>query len=336
MTENESQGQPAPSEQERQETGASDGSAQAATESQESQSLPQEGERHDASAPNGSTPATVVAADSSSPPAEVELTGVSETALWTLWNRAMEMRRADRLVDDPMAAELVERLDYDLPGHFGRPSVFHPIRARVGDDLIRAYLSRTPEEPVVVALGEGLDSQLWRVDDDRVRWVSVDLPEAIRARERLLPSHPRASHVTGSVLEPAWLDAVPANARPFITAAGLLMYFTERDVRALLTRIGERLPGAEIFFDAIPPFASRRTANGMKVTPRYTAPPMPWGITVDDLPGFLRSIPNLEPVTVQTYADPFPHRIRLYWLLSKIRSVRRTLAGSLVHARVLP
>lgn len=61
---------------------------------------------------------------------------------------------------------------------------------------------------------------------------------------------------------------------------------------------------------------------------------MPWGITVDDLPGFLRSIPNLEPVTVQTYADPFPHRRRLYWLLSRIRSVRRTFAGSLVHARV--
>ena len=28
----------------------------------------------------------------------------------------------------------------------------------------------------------------------------------------------------------------------------------------------------------------------MNVTPRYKAPPMPWGITVDDLPGFLRSI----------------------------------------------
>lgn len=266
--------------------------------------------------------------------AGVELSGVPETALWTLWNRAMDRRRADRLVDDPMAVELVERLDYDFRGHFGRPSAFHPIRARVGDDLIRAYLPRTPEAPVVVALGEGLDSQLWRVDDGRVRWVSVDLPDAVRVRERLLPPHPRASHVAGSVLEPAWLDAVPANARPFITAAGLLMYFTESDVRSLLTRIAERFAGAEIFFDAIPPFASRRTLNGAKVTPLYTAPPMPWGVTVDDLPGFLRSIPNLEPVTVQTYADPFPHRLRLYWLLSRIRSVRRTFAGSLVHARV--
>ncbi len=332
MTGTEAQGSQPRQEAAREEAVASDGSPQTATAAQGSQPPRRGEERHAAGAQDGSTPAT--AADGSPPPAGVELSGVPETALWTVWNRAMEMRRAHRLVDDPMAAELVERLDYDFRGRFGRPTVFHPIRARVGDDLIRDYLSRTREEPVVVALGEGLDSQLWRVDDGRVRWVSVDLPDAIRVRERLLPAHPRASHVAGSILEPAWLDAMPTSAPPFIAAAGVLMYFTESDVRSLLTRIGERFPGAELFFDAIPPFASRRTLKGAKVTRLYTAPPMPWGITVDDLPGFLRSIPNLEPVTVQTYADPFPHRIRLYWLLSKIPPVRRTLAGSLVHARV--
>ncbi len=270
------------------------------------------------------------------PPVVVDLSGVPETALWTLWNRAMEMRRADRLVDDPMAVELVERIRYDFRGHFGKPSVFHPIRARVGDDLIRRYLARTAGQPVVVALGEGLDSQLWRVDDGRVRWISVDLPEMIQVRQRLLPPHPRASHAAVSVLDPAWMDAVPRGARPFIIAAGLLMYFTEDDVRALLARVAERFGGAEIFFDTITPLFSRRAANGMKVTPRYTAPPMPWGITVDDLPGFLRSIPNLEPVLVQTYAEPFPHRTRLYWLLSYIRPVRKAFAGALAHACVSP
>ncbi|MXY25458.1 MAG: class I SAM-dependent methyltransferase [Acidobacteria bacterium] len=270
-----------------------------------------------------------------SPPTAIDLSGVPETALWPLWNRAMDMSRADRLVEDPMAAELVDRIDYDFRGHFGRPSAFHSIRARVGDDLIRDYLSRTQDEPVVVGLGEGLDHQLWRIDDQRVRWITVDLPELIHVRQRLLPSHPRASLVAGSALDPAWMGTVPAGAPPFITAGGVLMYFTENDVRALLSRIAERFPGAEIFFDAIPPFASRRTLNGAKVTKLYTAPPMPWGISVDDLPGFLRSIPNLDPVTVQTYADPFPHRLRFYWLLSFIPPVRRTFAGSLAHARVL-
>lgn len=143
-----------------------------------------------------------------------------------------------------------------------------------------------------------------------------------------------AANVARSALDPAWMNAVPADARPFITAAGLLMYFAEKDVRRLLTRIGERFQEAEVFFDTIAPFFSRRTAKGMKVTKLYTAPPMPWGISFDDIPDFVRSIPRLEPVSVQTYADPRPQRTRLYKLLSRIPPVRRALAGCLVHARV--
>ncbi|WP_299392692.1 class I SAM-dependent methyltransferase [Pelagibius sp.] len=263
----------------------------------------------------------------------VDLSGVPETMLWTLWNRACEMRRASRLIEDPMAADLVARIDYDFAGRFGRPSVFHPVRARYSDDLIRAYLRSVTEDPVVVALGEGLETQLLRVDDGRVRWVSVDLPEAMAVRRKLLPAHPRGALVEASALDPSWMDAVPRTAPPFITAAGLLMYFEEAEVAALLCRIAEAFPGAQIFFDAIPPVFSRKTLRGLKVTRRYTAPPMPWGISIDDLPAFIRRIPGLQVVSVQSYADPFPQRTRLYRTLSRIPALRRRFAASLAHLR---
>ena len=59
------------------------------------------------------------------------LSGVPETMLWPLWNRAAEQTRRDRLIDDPIAAELVARIDYDFAGMFGKPSVFHAIWARL-------------------------------------------------------------------------------------------------------------------------------------------------------------------------------------------------------------
>jgi hypothetical protein len=111
------------------------------------------------------------------------------------------------------------------------------------------------------------------------------------------------------------------------------MYFQESEVRALLGEVAKRFPGAEVFFDTIPYYLSHKTLRGFKVTKRYTAPPMPWGIAIDEIPAFLRSIPGLEPITVQTYADPFPRRTPLYALLSQFPSIRRTLAGGLVHAR---
>ena len=266
----------------------------------------------------------------------VDLTGVPETMLWPLWNRAGETKRPDRLLDDPMSADLVDRIAYDFTASFGKPSVFHGIRARVYDDFIRAYLQRTAGDPVVVGLGDGLETQLWRVDDDRVRWISVDLPEAIAVRKRLLPAHPRASAIEVSALDPAWLDAVPADPPPFICAAGLLMYFEESAVVALLKRIADRFPGAELAFDTIPPAMSRKTLRGMKITKHYTAPKMPWGISVDDIPTFLANIARFTEVRAQTYAEPFPERTRLYSFLGKFRAIRNLLAPALVHTRVAP
>lgn len=264
----------------------------------------------------------------------VDLSGVPQALLWSLWNRAAESGRSKRLIEDPLSAELVEQLDYDFERNFDKPTVFHAICARVCDDLIFDYLLRVPNNAVVVALGEGLETQLWRIGESRIHWISVDLPEAIIARQSFLPSQADDSLVKCSALDPAWMDAVPQNAAPFINAAGLLMYFEANEVRKLLSQIAERFPGAEIFFDTITPYQSARTIQGQQLTPNYTAPPMPWGITQDDLPDFLADIPGIEPLKVQTYADPFPDRTRLYRLLSRIAPLRRRYAACLVHAKV--
>ena len=264
----------------------------------------------------------------------VDLTGVPETMLWPLWHRGSEARRPDRLIDDPMAADLVARIVYDFPGSFGKANPFHPIRARVCDDLIRAHLKRTAADPIVIALGDGLETQFWRVDDGRVRWFSIDLPEAVATRRRLLPDHPRTRLIAASALDPAWMDAIPDGPPPFISAAGLLMYFEEAAVRDLLQRLADRFPGCELFFDTIPVAFARKTLRGLKITKSYTAPPMPWGINLCDIRAFMAAIANLNVRRIQTYADPFPERTRFYKLLSRISFIRNRLAPGLVHGAV--
>jgi O-methyltransferase involved in polyketide biosynthesis len=46
------------------------------------------------------------------PQAKVELTGVPETALWNLYQRASAARAG--YLDDPRAVEVLARLDYPL------------------------------------------------------------------------------------------------------------------------------------------------------------------------------------------------------------------------------
>ena len=49
------------------------------------------------------------------------LSGVSETMLWSLHNRATESRRADSVLADPDSVEIHDAIDYDFAGQFGDP-----------------------------------------------------------------------------------------------------------------------------------------------------------------------------------------------------------------------
>jgi len=103
------------------------------------------------------------------PIAKVELTGVPETALWNLYERASAARAGH--LDDPRAVEVLERLDYpferfDVP-YAGFAARLHALRVRTIDAAVRRVLAGAPDA-TVVALGEGFETQFWRVDDGRL------------------------------------------------------------------------------------------------------------------------------------------------------------------------
>lgn len=262
------------------------------------------------------------------------LSGVPETMLMTVWNRAAFARGPDRLLDDPVLLQLIERIDYDFKGRFGKPQATHGIRSRYADDRVKDFLARHPDG-TVVALGEGLETQLWRVDNGRVTWYSVDLPEAIETRRTLLPEHPRNLLLACSALDPQWLDQVSQAAQGpvFVTAAGLLMYFQAHEVLGLLQQLVQRLGEGELFFDCIPPWYSRKTLKGLAMSADYQTPPMPFGLALGELEPFVHQVPGLTVLQALTYAEPWPRYMRALALVSRIRPLRQRVAPALVHCR---
>lgn len=260
---------------------------------------------------------------------EVSLQGVPETLLWPLWNRAAEQKRGDRLIDDPFSADLVDRIDYDFEASFGKPNVSHAIRARVIDDALKLWLEKNPEG-TVISLGEGLDSQFWRVDNGSMRWISVDVAESIEVRKRLLPAEERMEAIVSSALDDLWLKKVPQGSKAFIVMAGLLMYFREEEVRELLYRIVGHFRESLAMFDVIPVWFSRKSLKGVKITKTYTAPVMPWGLNYGEYSWFDEIHPRCRIKRKMTYADPFPERMRPYFYLSKFTWIVNRMAPGIV------
>jgi O-methyltransferase involved in polyketide biosynthesis len=233
-----------------------------------------------------------------------DLAGVSETMLWSLHNRASEARRPDGALVDPESVHIQSAIDYDFAGHFGVPLGSLAARAVEIDRALRSWLDRHPEG-TIVSLGEGLETQSRRVDNGRMRWLTVDLPDAIRLRERFLAPTHRFRHIAASALDPVWMDAVEPSSDVFIVAQGLLMYLAPERVRQLFTSIADRFPGSELVFDTIPRWFSDFTLLGLHQTASYRLPPMPWGIDCDEVePTLRRWHPGVATVALLSYRSP--------------------------------
>jgi hypothetical protein len=238
--------------------------------------------------------------------------GVSETMLWALHNRATEARRPDGILIDPDSVRIHASIDYDFARNFGEPAGTLAARAVAIDSVLKRWIVRHPDG-LVVSLGEGLETQVRRVDNGRVRWLSVDLPAAMRLREEFLPPTGRCRHLAVSALDLRWMDAVDPAGGVFIVAQGLLMYLQPAEVRRLLTAIAGRFPGANLVFDAVPRWFSRLTLLGLRQTPHYRLPPMPWGVNRDELGAVLqRWHPRLAGLTFLGYGPPrgLPHLLQ--------------------------
>ncbi|OAN37604.1 class I SAM-dependent methyltransferase [Mycolicibacterium iranicum] len=219
-----------------------------------------------------------------------------ETAMVTLWCRANEARRADGIIDDPMAIRLLDSCDYDFDRFKlsdGRQDL--ALRALAFDESTRRYIAEHPRA-TVVALGEGLQTSFWRLDAAGVghdfRWMTVDLPPNTVLRERLLPSSPRITLRAQSVLDFSWMDEVYPGDGVFVTAEGLLPYLEVTEALNVIRECARRFPGGQMMFD-VPP----------KLQAQLAARPRLWKLLRGDWP---RTPFSLTPAELANVNDLVP------------------------------
>jgi O-methyltransferase involved in polyketide biosynthesis len=186
------------------------------------------------------------------------LRGVPETLLIPLYVRATESQRPDAMLKDEKAVEMVRRIDFDfsrikLQGHDLLGLI---LRVSEFDRFVRNFLAAHPDG-VVVHIGCGLDTRFERVDNGRVEWYDLDLPEVIELRRKLIRAENGRYHLLDcSVFDPAWMETVSAHRpRPFLfIAEGVFPYFEVSQIKSLVQKLHATFPGAELVFDAHRPW----------------------------------------------------------------------------------
>lgn len=114
---------------------------------------------------------------------KVNVTGVPETMIQTLYARAKESEKRNSKIQDTMAVEIVAKLDYDFSNADKDKAMSYGVVARtiVLDELVEKYLSSHPDT-VVINIASGLDTRCYRMNGKYLRWYNIDLPETMQIR----------------------------------------------------------------------------------------------------------------------------------------------------------
>lgn len=208
------------------------------------------------------------------------LNGVSETLLVPLWARAVEAKHPDPIIKDVKAAEIMQEIEYDFAKLDGEwpTQISVVVRTELLDRATEAFINRHPDA-VIINIGCGLDTRFSRLDNGKVQWYDLDLPEVINTRQHFFDETDRYRMIPKSIFDYSWIDEVDRKKSVLIIAEGVLMYFTEKDVKALMDKLITSFPAAEMLLETTSPSLVKQSQKQDLIKNQYQIDAaLHWGI----------------------------------------------------------
>ena len=260
-----------------------------------------------------------------------ELTEVSETLLLTLYMRSLETKRKKSIIKDAKAVEIVDKIDYDFSLHDSELNqAVIAIRAATIDRLTDKILTCHPQI-TVVNLGAGLCTRFFRLAHERVNWINIDLPQVQPVWDSAIGASARLHFWAYSILDFEWIErlkAINPNQILFI-AEGVLMFFTEAEVKQLINLIQANFGGSSMIFDSLGLLLaqnSRLNSGDLGFEAAYK-----WGIK--DLKTIETWNSSIKLIDRCYYLDNHKNRLGLLGLFSYLPILRRQV--KIGHIRLL-
>ena len=170
----------------------------------------------------------------------IEKNTIQETLVIPLYARKLCSELYPKLFQDPSAAELMERLDYDfsavekqskgLVQRYGALEV--AMRQTDLASEVRDYLRDHPQA-AVVNMGCGLDETGETCDNGTCRIYNIDMPDIIALRDQLIPAGERTKNIACDLNDPRWFDEIDDHDGAVFFAAGVFYYFQQEQAQTL-------------------------------------------------------------------------------------------------------
>lgn len=204
------------------------------------------------------------------------LNGAAETMLQSFYARAMYSKNPKHKFKDKKAEEIVEKLDYDFSRASKDAAMSGGVVARtvVLDELVSDFIRKNPD-CTVVNIACGLDTRFYRMDNGKITWYNLDLPETIAVRDSVYGETGRVSTIGCSCFDPAWPSQVTKRGKMLFIIEGLTMYLTREQVGQMLQIIRNNFDNAYVIMECLcPKFVNK---EGVEKSIQSTGAVFTWG-----------------------------------------------------------
>ncbi len=198
----------------------------------------------------------------------MNLSEVSRTAFLPLLCRAVESERNNPVFSDPMAVLCLERL-LSISSEEEKNRIMkwkkryagmnaHDAKARIQtvrsfDRIANLFISNHPG-CTVINLACGFDTRFWRIENEKCKYIELDLPEMIELKREILKDQLDYELIGCSVLDTAWIDKVTSNGNSnfLLLAEALFYYLPKQEVIRILQEIARRFNRSQLVLDMAP------------------------------------------------------------------------------------
>lgn len=190
------------------------------------------------------------------------LTGIPRTLLFTLRARAEEHTLAGRLFADPVAVTWYADIELDADTKAAMQAAYSPVfqlgtavRTTLYDNITTNFLKNHPDG-LVIELGAGLTTRMYRLEHLGGRWVALDLAPAFEFRqqfEKEMIDEISLSCISASMLDSNWPTqlATTPSENILIIAEAVLFFLAPHEIKRLFTLLNAHFPGAVFAFDVL-------------------------------------------------------------------------------------
>ena len=190
---------------------------------------------------------------------QIKINDVSATSFLTLYCHAIEAKCKDPILEDSKSIEVTDELNKIIStspkkqfrrfakGKIPRRMVTYiAIRAKRYDKFVTDFLKKNPNG-IIVNIGCGMDSRFLRIDNGKVMFYDLDIPEIINIKKQFFKETPRYKLISSSVLNYKWMEIVSKHKEPFMfMAEGVFMYLNRDDVKSLVLELQNKFPNSEL------------------------------------------------------------------------------------------